>query len=153
MTHGRRSRRAIAGLLAGLFLVGVGCSEDEEPGPDLLRSIGPVVFTHEDGTAMIVAAQNDGAVQEPLTGTLVTVGKCLGLRIGDLEMVAVWPSGTALLPAGELRMPGGASLKPGDDFTAQGEVVGGRLPGSVPAWPEKCPRPEMVPIIVSVESD
>jgi hypothetical protein len=151
MAHGRWTRRAIAGWLAGVSLIAAGCTQDPEPGPDLLRSIGPVVFTHEDGVAMIVAGQNDSTVQDPLTGTLVTIGKCVGLRIKDQEMVAVWPSGTALLPGGELRLPGGAALKPGDEFKAQGELVAGRLPGSVPTWPQKCARPNRVPIIVSVD--
>ena len=153
MTQGRGSRRAVAGWLVGISLVVVGCSEEEVPEPDLLRSIGPVVFTQGDGVAMIVAAQHDDVADDPLTGTLVTVGKCVGVRIGDREMVAVWPSGTALLLAGELRLPGGAALKPGDEFKAMGEVVAGRLPGSVPAWPGKCPRPESVPIIMSVNSE
>lgn len=68
-------------------------------------------------------------------------------------MVAVWPTGTALLPAGELRLPGGAALKPGDDFATLGAVVASRLPDSVPAWPEKCPRAKRVPIIDFVTSD
>lgn len=153
MAQGPGSRLAIAGWLAGLFFVVVGCSEEEVPGPDLLRSIGPVIFTQEDGVAMIVAGQHDGAVEDPLTGTLVTIGKCVGVRIGDQEMVAVWPSGTALLPAGEVRLPGGAALEPGDEFSARGEVIAGRLPASVPAWPAKCARPKSVPIIVSVDSE
>jgi hypothetical protein len=151
MAHGRGSRRTIAGFLAGLSVVVLGCSEEQEPGPDLLRSIGPVVFTHEDGVVMIVAAQDDGAAQDPLTGTLVTIGRCVGVRIEDQEMVAVWPSGTALLPGGELRLPGGAALKPGDEFSALGELADGSLPETVPAWPGKCARPNSVPIILSVD--
>lgn len=149
MAYGRRGQ-VIAGCLAGLSWLVAGCTE--ESGPDLLRSIGPVIFTHSDGFAIVVAAQSDDLVQETLTGTLVVIEKCVGMRIGDQEMVAVWPSGTALLPAGELRLPGGGALKPGDEFNALGELVSGPLPRPVPAWPEKCPRPQSVPIIVSVET-
>lgn len=153
MVHGRGSRWAIAGWLAGVSLVAAGCAEEPEPGPDVLRSIGPVVFTHEDGISMIVSGPSEDAMTEPFSATLVTVGRCMGVRIGDQEMVAVWPTGTALLPAGEMRLPGGAAVKPGDEFEALGAVFTSRLPGSVPAWPEKCPRAKRVPMIGSVASE
>ena len=104
----------------------------------------PAVLTSDSGMKLLVAGRSGGGMDARLSGRLTDVRGCLGIESGSRQYVAVWPSGTAPLSRGRVRLPD-------DSVGALGElVVGGggfiegkRYPGSVPTIPESCAGEEI----------
>ena len=143
MTHrsGRRIGSLFVGVLAGVGVTVVGCSDDPAACPSTpsatpctsaatTTTLPPQVAASTlDGP--VVTADPSGVISETalVYGVLVLEGGCLVLREGEWVDVPVWQSGTTWDPtASEVILPDGGRVSLGDEIEAGG---GGRPGGGL----------------------
>lgn len=152
MTH--RSRRRIGslfvGVLAGVGMTVVGCSDDLSASPSTTTDATVIETASSDAVpdattatstttlppqvaastldGPVVTADPTGGISETalVYGVLVLEGGCLLLRDGEQVDVPVWQSGTTWDPtASEVILPDGGRVSLGDEI----EAGGGARPG------------------------
>lgn len=93
----------------------------------------------KDGVKVLIAGEGEGAgMDASVTGALIRVGGCLGIRVERSEYPVVWPAGTTVGSDGRTVLLGDGQFVLGDTVTGSGGFLTGALPVFAPAVPTEC---------------